>query len=151
MTWPRRIRERDLRCSKRARREEVRRGLIHELAVLNTRTPAQFDRPEGLRVRLNGFLADWSGLLTENVSEARPLLDLVLADRIAFKPLPKNRYELAVPIAFDRLLTVVIPELQDRVGSGAKSVSANRADSRDDRGLQDRVASPTGFEPVFWP
>jgi hypothetical protein len=63
---------------------------------------------------------------------------------IAFKPLPKNRYELAVPIAFDRLLTVVIPELQDRVGSGAKLASADRADCREDRGLQDRVASPTG-------
>jgi hypothetical protein len=44
------------------------------------------------------------------------LLDLVLADRIAFKPLPTNLDELAVPIAFDRLLALVIPDRQDRVG-----------------------------------
>jgi site-specific DNA recombinase len=128
------------------RREEERRRLMHELAALDAKRPARLDRPVELRTRLNGFLADWSGLLTENVSEARPLLDLVLADRIAFRPLPKNRYELTVPIAFDRLLTVVIPELQDRVVSGAKLASADRANCRDDRALQDRMASPRGYE-----
>ena len=40
-------------------------------------------------------------------------------------------YELQIPIAFDRLLISIVPGLETvaRVG----------------------MASPTGFEPVFWP
>ena len=40
-----------------------------------------------------------------NMAEARPLLDLVLADRIGFTPTAARSYELNVPIAFDRVLT----------------------------------------------
>ena len=77
------------------------------------------------RDELRGCLADWSGLLTENVAEARPLLDLVLAgQRIGFCPTADGNYELHVPIAFDRVLSAGVPSL---------------------RGLQDIVASPTGL------
>ena len=44
--------------------------------------------------------------------------------RIGFRPIGKDRYELTVPIAFDRVVPAAIPEL---------------------RGLQDMVTSPTGF------
>ena len=66
-----------------------------------------------------------------NVAETRGLLDAVLTDRIVFRPTTDDggapMYELTMPVALDRLLTSLVP------------------------GLQVRVASPTGFEPVFWP
>jgi len=42
----------------------------------------------------------------------RPLLSVVLAgDRIAFAPMSDGQYELTVPIALDRVVSAVIPEL----------------------------------------
>jgi len=78
-----------------------------------TRTPVAV-----LRARLRGCLDDWHELLGGNVAEARPLLDLVPADRIGFTPTEDRGYELKVPIAFDRVLTAVMPGLeglQDRM------------------------------------
>jgi site-specific DNA recombinase len=111
-------------------RDSARRRLTSELAALQ-----RVDRPLGsvtaLRRQLRARLGQWDELLGGNIAAARPLLSDVLADRIAFHPKPKTRqYELVVRVAFDRILTAVVPELRD---------------------LQDRVASPTGFEPVFWP
>ena len=58
----------------------------------------------------------------------------VLAGRITFRAVPsehgRGRYQLTVPIGFDRVMSTVIPELAL---------------------LQDRMASLTGFEPVSWP
>jgi hypothetical protein len=46
-------------------------------------------------------------------------------DRIGFSPIADDRYELHVPIGFDRVLSAGVPSL---------------------RGLQDRVTSPTGTD-----
>ena len=64
------------------------------------------------RVPFGGFLDDWQGLLSGNVTEARPLLDLVLADRIGFSPTADRGYQLTVPVVFDRVLTAAVPDLQ---------------------------------------
>ena len=88
-----------------------------------TRKPAHV-----LRAQLRGFLDDWQGLLSGNVAEARPLLDLVLADRIGFTPTADLGYQLTVPVVFDRVLTAAVPDL---------------------RGLQDRVASPRGMDTLW--
>ena len=91
-----------------------------------TRKPAHV-----LRAQLRGFLDDWQGLLSGNVAEARPLLHLVLADRIGFTPTTADRgYQLTVPVVFDRVLTAAVPDLQ---------------------GLQDRVASPRGIVFMWTP
>ena len=87
--------------------------------------------PARLREQLRGYLADWQTLLGDDSAKSRGLLDLALSDRIRFTPdAAHRRYELAIPIAFDRLLTAVVPELA---------------------GVQEMVTSPTGFEPVFQP
>ena len=69
------------------------------------------------------------------MAEARPVLSLVLAgDRIAFSPVSGGRYELTLPVAFDRMLEAVIPEmgrLQD--GTYRRKVSLFR--SRQSRGV----------------
>ncbi len=107
------------------RRDADRRRLQAELVACQAQARVQPRRV--LRTRLRGVLDDWRGLLGRNVAEARPLLDLVLADRIRFTPIADRRYQLTVPIQFDRVMTAAVPDL---------------------RGLQDIVASPTGFEPV---
>jgi hypothetical protein len=112
-----------------ARHEHERQQLPLELGALERSAP-RLDRPDVLKAQLRGFLGEWDGLLSANVSEARPLLDLVLAARISFQYVAsehgRGHYELTVPIAFDRVLTTAVPEL---------------------RGLQDRadkMASPRG-------
>ncbi|MGH6689109.1 MAG: recombinase family protein [Gammaproteobacteria bacterium] len=117
-------------------REGERRRVRGELAETASRSRVAPMDPEQLRTRLRGYLGDWAGLVTENVAEARGLLEVVLADRIVFVPLERigdapNRHQLTVPIAFDRIMTAAIPEMAV--------------------GLQDKLASPPGFEPGFQP
>lgn len=78
------------------------------------RSVARAVRPAQIRARLNGFLTDWQGLLTANTTEARGVLDEVLRDRIRFKPdVQARHYQLAaVPIGFDGLIVVAMPELR---------------------------------------
>ena len=74
------------------------------------------------------------------IAEARGVVDTILADRIRFDAdSTQRRYRLTLPIAFDRLLTAVVPEW----GTGLQvSFLSHRYFG---------LASPTGFEPVFWP
>ena len=82
-----------------------------------------------IRRSLRGYVNDWHAMIQGNVSSRggfsirSPRSDPVQARDGNDGP----GYELTVPIAFDRLLVSLIPSLQVR------------------------VASPTGFEPVFWP
>ena len=113
-------------------READRRRLVADLAVLQRSTTGRSRPPGDRRARLAGFLRDWDQLVRANTIEARAVLDGVLADRIRFEPdRDRRRYRLTVPIAFDRVVGAALPELG--------------------RGLQESMASPTGFEPVFWP
>ncbi len=66
--------------------------------------------------------------MSENLAEARNLLGIALGDRIGFEPTATGGYMLRVPIAFDRVMIAALPELG---------------------GLQERLASPPGFEPGF--
>jgi hypothetical protein len=114
------------------RKDTERRALAGELAALSQAGQAAEPlEPRALRRTLRGYLDDWQALLRGNVAEVRQLFALVLRDRIGFRAMEGENgtpsYELTVPIAFDRLLVSVVPSLQVR------------------------VASPTGFEPVFWP
>ena len=105
--------------------EADRQRLQAELTACKTEAPAQARLC--LRAQLRGFLDDWPGFLSGNVAEARPLLDLVLADRIGFTPTADRGYQLTVPVVFDRVLTAAVPDL---------------------RGLQDR-AQKSGVERHF--
>ena len=75
------------------------------------------------------MLDDWNGLLTEDSAKARRVLDIALTDRIRFKPDSEHRrYELTIPIAFNRMICAVVPGLRE--------------------GLQEMVASPRGMARV---
>ena len=114
------------------RADAERRALQQEIDYTNFGTPTKPVETDARRLRrtLRGYLDEWHALIRGNVAESRRLFDLVLRDRIRFRPVDGKdgpSYELTVPIAFDRLLVSVIPSLQVR------------------------VASPAGFEPAFWP
>ena len=84
---------------------------------------------EGLEARLRAKLDDWRGLLQRNVSEGRAVLRTLLIGPLRFTPVNEARrrgYAFEGTIALDRLLAGVVD-------------------------LPTKVASPTGFEPVFWP
>ena len=112
--------------------ERERQRVAAQLAALGREGPA-IDS-ESIKPALRAFLDDWTRLLGENVAEARSVLESALETRIAFRPMPsEKRYELIVPIAYDRILTAAIPtigRLQD---------------------VAEKMASPPGFEPGFWP
>jgi hypothetical protein len=116
-----------------AQRDQERRRLTAELGRLDV-GPARNDQADERRALMGALLGDWDALLRGRVAEARPILDCVLAGRITFRAVPsahgRGRYELTVPIGFDRVVSTAIPELSF---------------------LQDRMASLTGFEPVSWP
>jgi hypothetical protein len=107
-----------------ARREDDRCRLAAELAVLTRSSRKRSWQPADLRAQFRRFLDEWHGLLADDPAKARGLLDLALTDRIGFTPnLEHRRYELTIPVAFDRPIVAVVPEL---------------------RGLQEMMASPTG-------
>jgi site-specific DNA recombinase len=84
---------------------------------------------EGLEARLRAKLADWRGLLRRNVDSGREVLRTLLVGPLLFTPIVDERrrgYAFRGTIALDRLLSGVVE-------------------------LPTKVASPTGFEPVFWP
>jgi hypothetical protein len=78
-------------------------------------------------------IADWRGLLQRNRQEARTVLHALLVGPLRLTPIDTERrrgYEFAGLVALDRLIAGVMDlPLRTRVV----------------------VASPTGFEPVFWP
>ena len=83
-----------------------------------------------IRRELRGYLDDWHGLIRGNGAESRRVFDLVLRDRIRFRPVERKDgpgYELTVPIAFDRLVVSVIPSLQVRVAPQCQPVGTRIA------------------------
>ena len=82
---------------------------------------------DGLESRLRAKLADWRGLLTRNVTEGRAVLRALLIGPLRFTPVDdgaRRGYAFSGAIALDRLLAGVVE-------------------------LPTKMASPTGFEPVF--
>jgi hypothetical protein len=112
-------------------RETERRRLLHEITIRRRRPGGALELPSRYQLRneLPGRLTDWQNLLSKNVAGARELLRLVLADRIAFRPIVNDdapAYELTGPVAWDNALRAHVPVW---------------------KGLQDEVASPTGMFP----
>jgi hypothetical protein len=104
---------------------------VADIATLTRSAVGSHLRPADMRARLEGSLDNWRGLLSRHTTEARGVLDEVLADRIGFTPnVEQRRYTLTIPIAFDRVLSCVVPEA---------------------RVLQDMVTSPTGCARVGAP
>ena len=68
-----------------AQRDAERGQCEAELSAHQTSAPVDY-RPKALRSQLRGLLNDWHQWLADDVAKARPLLSVVLADRITFDP-----------------------------------------------------------------
>ena len=112
-----------------SRRDVERRELVEQLASLERGHHAPLPPAATMRRQLRQLLDDWSGLMSGDVANARPVLSTLLAGhRIDFEPNTEGGYELVVPLSLEGMLRTIVPQLPR---------------------LQDEVASPTGFEPVF--
>lgn len=107
----------------RTRQERRTRLLRRQAAAVATA------RPSVPQTALRARLEDWRGMLRRNVAEARPVLDLLLADRIVVTP--RREREGDEVTAFDVRLSLT-----------TRGILAGIA-------LPQGMASPTGFEPVF--
>lgn len=107
-----------------SRKDTERRAVALEVATLQAQQPVATLalEPRTLRRQLRSYVDQWQALVAGNVAETRQLLHQVLRDRIACRPTTVKgaaAYELTVPIAFDRLLTTIVPGLQVGMASPA--------------------------------
>ena len=91
--------------ARQARRQELERQLAERQAIVAPEPAA------GLERRLRAKLADWRGLLAQNVDAAREVLRVLLVDSLRFTPLvdgARRAYAFEGSIALDRLVAGVI-------------------------------------------
>jgi site-specific DNA recombinase len=120
-----------------AHRDQLRGQLAAAPAAIDLR---------GLERAIHAKLADWRGLLKGDVEAGRETLRLLLTGPLQFTPVvDKGRrgYRFTGTITLNRILAGVV-DLPP-----VNAFSSNNADWPEKTCTG--VASPTGFEPVFWP
>lgn len=117
------------------RRRQARRDALAARQTARPRRSRPGATGAALRRDLRARLADWRTLLRRNVTEARPVLEVLLAGRVIVTP----RLDGADLSGFDVRIPLTTRGLVELV-AGAET-PANRCSQA--------VASPTGFEPVF--
>lgn len=101
-------------------------------------------------------LAEWRRLLRQSVTQGRAVLQRLLQGRIVFVPRESgDGYDFRCDTRFDKLFTGIVVERPSWVGTGSiPDFSAEDTHDADYGALLEqfhgkRLASPTGFEPVF--
>jgi hypothetical protein len=105
-------------------RQTRRDSLVADAAVRNAADPRSFDRTATER-EIRRHVNNWRALLTKHVNDGRQLLREVLTGPLTFTPEGRT-YRFEGEASIGRLLSGIV-------------------------GLPTFMASPTGFEPVFWP
>ncbi len=109
-------------------RQARRETLIAERARAQSAAPVVLQDRAALRRHLRSLVAGWRDRVLADPVSVRPLLETILDGRMVFTPARSafggEVYEVTIPLKLDRLFTADLP-----LG----------------------LASPTGFEPVFWP
>ena len=140
--------------------EAKKAALVEELAA---------NRPVPMPPRsvIDDRLAEWRRLLRQTTQTGRAVLDRVLNGRIVFTPMGPA-YEFEAPTRYDRLFSgLVVPQSAWTLPAapGAEGIGPDDVYYRGERDAdfgemlrrvvekmnRIKVASPTGFEPVFWP
>ncbi len=116
------------------------------------------------RAVINERLSDWRRLLRQSTTQGRAVLQRVLRGRLTFTPWTTQGggqgYNFSGPTRFDKLFTGIIVERSGLIAkgdlTGTENIRPEDTFDRDYGRLLDQfygkgVASPTGFEPVFWP
>jgi hypothetical protein len=104
-------------------RQKERDALVGEIASAETLHRIDVDRA-AIEADVQKTVADWRGLLNGSVQDGRQMLREVLEAPLKFTPDGKT-YRFSAPVATGKLIAGAV--------------------------LPTCVASPTGFEPVFWP
>ena len=121
-------------------RQQEKVALIAEIASAETLHQMQLDRA-AIEARVQGFVAEWRTLLTEEVEDGRQLLREVLEGPLRFTPDGKV-YRFTGQVATGRLITeAVLPTLRASPGGrdGVDKVPGTSGSPRDIRdGLSER-------------
>ena len=113
-------------------------------------------------------LAEWRRLLRSSTTQARTVLQRILRGRLVFTPHVNpvsgevDGYDFVGPTRFDKLFTGLAVERPKGLAwstVGCEDIGPDETFDGDYGRLLDRayekgvkvLASPTGFEPVFWP
>jgi site-specific DNA recombinase len=110
-------------------------------------------------------LAEWRRLLRQSTTQSRTVLQRIIRGRITFTPRVNevsgevDGYDFTAPTRFDKLFTGIAVErpknLDPNGRAGLEGIGPEDTGDAEYGLLLDnhalRVASPTGFEPVFWP
>lgn len=117
-----------------AKADAERRAIALELDQLAADPVSPELNVRALKATLRGYVNDWHEMIRGNVAEARKVLEVALRDRVRFRPVEGTdgapSYELTVPVAFDRLLSAIVPSLQVRVASPDRRGDILRDDHR---------------------
>ena len=143
--------------------EARQRAIVGEVACLH---PVPRLAPAVIENRL----AEWRRLLRSSTTQGRTVLQRILRGRLTFTPRlnpisgEPDGYDFSGPTRFDKLFTGIAVETPAWVKAYTGKTGCEDIDPEDtfdgdygrllDRAYEKSVkvlASPTGFEPVFWP
>jgi site-specific DNA recombinase len=115
-------------------REKLRTSLTRELETLDSRQTVAGLDPRIVDRKIDKAIREWQQTIRTHIPQARQMIRKLLKDRITFTPETdangKRGWSYRADGSVSKLLPGVISELSE---------------------LPQAVASPTGFEPVFWP
>ena len=121
-------------------RDQERRNLRKRLEALETEAGISGVSRSALRARLSASLSDVRNmLLGDETPQAQALLRRLVRGRLTFAPQADGTYQFTGKGTVEPVLAGVIPNV------------ASPAGTADTYAGVPKVASPTGFEPVFWP
>ena len=122
-------------------RQQERERLIAAMAAAQAIDQIHVDRA-AIEARVQAQVASWRALLTDSVEDGRVLLPEVLLGPLVFTPEGEG-YHFRAAVATGELIA-------GAVSAGAQEGASPGGGAETGAGAQ-QVASPTGFEPVFWP
>lgn len=106
------------------REREAQRAITeHDLRTLRESASEVLSAP-AIRAELRGYLSEWRNLLRQHVAQAQQILRRLVVGRLDCQARPEGYYQVTGSGTIQRIIEACVPLL---------------------------VASPSGFEPEFWP
>lgn len=127
-------------------REQRRAALRQEQQTLQRAAQGDTLDTRLLDGQIEARLDNWRGLLARQTPQARQLLRKVVQGPIVATPLPEaGQWELSLTGSLDKVWIGLLPDASSVASPPGEREACTGSDAARS------VASPTGFEPVFWP